>query len=151
MNERTLQPVVVRPQAPRRLSTVNVETDDKCFLFPQGKALSHIVFTWLQDIVRISAAFHYNQARSDGHIADLGFEEAVELTRYLVDAFYQSRTQTVLSDKVKATVIHHPNGFQLVFEQEGETREVYCGQASPVRLARGLSQLLDANIPTDAN
>lgn len=151
MNERTLQPVVVRPQPVRRLGTVNVEMDDKCFLFPQGKALSHIVFTWTREGVRVSAAFHYNQARSDGHLADLSVEEAGELTRYLVDAFYQSRTQTVLSDSVKATVIHHPNGFQLVFEQAGEMREVYCGQASPLRLARGLSQLLDANLPTEAN
>ena len=151
MTERTLQPVVMRPQQPKRLTTVNVEMDDKCFLFPQGKAMSHIVFSWLQDRIRIAGAFHYNHARSDGHVADLEVEEAVELTRYLVDAFYQSRTQTVLSDRVKATVIHHPNGFQLVFEQEGETREIYCGQASPVRLARGLSQLLDANIPTAAN
>lgn len=151
MNERTLQPVVVRPQAARRLTTVNVEMDDKCFLFPQGKALSHLVFTWTREGVGIGAAFHYNHARSDGHIADLSVEDAVDLTRYLVDAFYQSRTQAVLSDTIKATVIHHPNGFQLVFEQEGALREVYCGQATPLRLARGLSQLLDANIPTDAN
>lgn len=151
MSERTLQPVVVRPQAARRLTTVNVEMDDKCFLFPQGKALSHLVFSWTRDGVRIAAAFHYNNARSDGHVADISLADAVELTRYLVEAFYQSRTQTVLSDTVKATVIHHPNGFQLVFEQEGELREIYCGQATPLRLARGLSQLLDANIPTDAN
>lgn len=151
MSERTLQPVAVHPQAPRRLTTVNVEMDDKSFLFPQGKAVSHLVFTWDRDGVLVGAAFHYNQARSDGHVARLTVQEAVDLTRYLVEAFYQSRSQTVLSDSLKATVIHHPNGFQLVFEQEGELREVYCGQASPVRLARGLSQLLDANIPTSAN
>src|SRR5215218_5988735 len=98
--------VSVVPEAAPRLNapgaSVKIELDERCFVFPDGKVLSHLVLTKSSARrIAVDAVFPFNQTRRDPSILELGLEEARGFVRELVGAVYYAKTAFYLSDSVR--------------------------------------------------
>lgn len=132
------------PSAARPRLVINVEMDDRTVLFPDGKFLSHIAVHETDTAqIRLEAVCHFNEERSDTHIADIDGEDARDFGRALLDAVFQGRTQHVLSETAKVAVIFNPNGFVLKFGEERALRELFIASPAIVRLAQGVLRMVD--------
>lgn len=129
---------------------VNVETDDRTALYPHGNFLSHILV--LGDLptrdgdeadVRLEAVFMFNEQRADPLIAVLALDDALALSRAMLEAVFQGRTQHVLSSTAKIAVIFNPNGFVVRFGEEREGVELFIASPAILRLAQGLARIAD--------
>lgn len=122
---------------------INVELDDRSFLFPDGKVLSHISLHEGGDLIRLEGVFPFNETRLDPLIQALRPDDALDFARTILDAVYQGRTQHVLSDSVKIAILFNPNGFILKFGEERALKEVFLNSPAIIRLAQGLLRLID--------
>ncbi|PWC35722.1 hypothetical protein [Azospirillum sp. TSO22-1] len=128
----------------QRSLTVNVELDDRSFLFPAGKPLSHLMIHVDEaGLVRLDAVFQFNESRQPAEIAALGEDDARDFARALIDAVYQGRTQHVLSDEARLAVIFNPNGFVLKFGEERALRELFVNSPAIIRIAQGIMRVVD--------
>lgn len=130
--------------ATRGKLVINVELDDRSFLFPDGKTLSHIsIQEDHDDLVRLDGIFHFNESRLDPAICSLPVEDARELARSIIDAVYQGRTQHLLSAHAKVAIIFNPNGFVMKFGEERALRELFLNSPAIIRVAQGLLRIVD--------
>lgn len=128
---------------PRGYLVINVELDDRSFLFPDGKTVSHAALREEGDRVRIDGVFHFNESRQDTLIQTLDVDDAREFARAVVEAVSQGRTQHVLSDAVRIAVIFNPNGFMIRFGEGRAMRELFVNSPAVLRLAQGVLRLAD--------
>lgn len=140
-----------KPLAKERLAIV-VELDDRAFLFPAGIGISHLNLASLSGRrIAIEAVPGFNAARHDPRVATLSFEDAHDLARKIIDAFYQGRTQHVLSEAIKVAIIFNPNGFLVQFQRDNETLDLFVTAGALMRLAQGLLRVLDDIAPVAAH
>jgi hypothetical protein len=132
----------------RNRLTVNVEMDDRTFLFPDGKFLSHIlVGSTAENMITLDGVFHFNGTRSDPRFCVLDLDDARELSRKLIDAFYQGRTQHVITDTVRIAIVFNPNGFVVQFGELRSTTDLFINPPSVLRLTQGLLRVIDSISP----
>lgn len=123
---------------------INVELDDRSFLFPDGKPLSHVaIHETERGLIRLEGVFPFNETRTDPVIQTLEVEDARDLARTIIDAVYQGRTQHVLTDEVKIAILFNPNGFVLRFGEERTLKEVFVNSPAIIRIAQGLLRMVD--------
>lgn len=142
----TMTPPALVPvsSAQRSRLVINVELDDRSFLFPDGKPLSHIAIHENDEgLVRLEGVVPFNESRTDTVIQTLEVEDARDLARAIIDAVYQGRTQHVLSDAAKIAILFNPNGFVLKFGEERALREVFVNSPAIIRIAQGLLRMVD--------
>lgn len=132
------------PAAVRSRLVINVELDDRSFLFPDGKVLSHITVQENDDgLVQLEGIFPFNETRLDPVIHALAPDDAKDFARAILDAVYQGRTQHVLSDTVRIAILFNPNGFVVKFGEERALKEVFLNSPAIIRLAQGILRLVD--------
>ncbi len=130
----------------RPIYTVNVEADDRTVLFPAGKFLSHLlVHAWSDERVQLDAVFTFNQAKEPALLAELDIEEARDLSRAIVDAVFQGRTQHVITPpETRLGVVFNPNGFTLVFGEGDAARDLFIASPAILRVAQAMLRAVDA-------
>lgn len=152
-SEKTLVEIAPGPsEQPAPLKSLHVEMDERCFLFPQDKPASHLVLSGhADDRLEIDASFDFNQTREDTRIYALSRADARQFARKILDAYYQGRTQHVLSENTKIGIVFNPNGFLVVFERGTTLTELFVSPSAILRLARGLLAVLDGVSPVVAH
>ena len=128
--------------------SVTVELDDRSFLFPQHKPVSHLkVQVTPEGDVELSVIYEFNQTRHDNRLCSLNSDDCRQFARKLIDGYYQGRTQNVLSDTAKIGIVFNPNGFLVMFQQSEPQVDLFISPSSLLRLTRGLLKLLDKVLP----
>lgn len=131
---------------------VAIELDERCYLFPNAKPLTHLkLLAGNPGYITVEALLSFNRAMTDTRIAVLSLEDAGQLARKLVDAYFQGKTQHALSDRAKVAIVFNANGFLVSFEVQGRLAELFISPPALQRFTRGLMQLLDALQPIQAN
>jgi hypothetical protein len=125
-------------------STVKIELDERAFLFPEGKPVTHMV------IVRhgaaefhLDAVFAFNRARDKARFATLTLGQMREFTRELLGAVYAARPAFVLDGGLKLTINVVLNGYIVEFATGDEKRELFLGTGSIWRVIKSLMMVLD--------
>ena len=132
--------------------SVTVELDDRSFLFPQHKPVSHVKATrGPQGDIELSVIYEFNNAKQDSHLFRLSTGDCQQLCRKMIDGYYQGRTQNVLSEGAKIGIVFNPNGFLIMFQQPEPQSDLFISPSSLLRLARGLLKLLDKILPVAAH
>jgi len=138
--------------APRSTPSVTIELDDRSFLFPQHKPVSHVKATRApQGDIELSVIYEFNNTKQDGQLFRLSPGDCQQLCRKLVDGYYQGRTQNVLSESAKIGIVFNPNGFLIMFQQPEPQADLFLSPPSLLRLTRGLMKLLDKILPVAAH
>jgi hypothetical protein len=69
-----------------------VELDDRCFLFPDGKQLAHLLVSAPRTGgITFDAVYGFNKTRLPSHILHLELSEAKQFVREFIDAIYAAK------------------------------------------------------------
>lgn len=140
--------MTVTPEA----EAVAIELDERCYLFPNAKPVTHLkLVAAAPGYIVIEALLGFNRAMTDTRLAILSLEDATQVSRKLVDAYFQGKTQHALSDRAKVAIVFNANGFLVSFEVQGHLAELFISPPALQRFTRGLMQLVDALQPIQAN
>ena len=134
-----------------RPNTVEVDLDERAFLFPAGKPITRLIFNAEGRMVDVDAIFPFNEARTQARVLSLDIADAKELARRLVDAVYQARTQLVVSDGVRIAINVMTNGYQLQIGDINRSTDLFLGFGSIWRVCQGLLRAVDYIAPIEAN
>lgn len=128
--------------------TMNVELDDRSYLFPDGKLVSHIgISADERSRITFDAVFVFNQSKIDPRFLVLELEDARDLARKIVDAFFQGKTHHVLTDTAKVAIVFNPNGFLIQLGDVKHPIELFIGASSIMRFVHGLLRVIDSVSP----
>jgi hypothetical protein len=130
---------------------IKIDLDDRAFLFPAGKSVSQIVFSTEGRVIHIEAVYPFNETRTPPRIATLRLEDAAELSRRLVDAVYQARTQLAMSDGMRIAINVIANGYHLQVGDMTESTDLYLSTGCIWRVCQGLLRIVDHIAPVEAN
>jgi regulator of extracellular matrix RemA (YlzA/DUF370 family) len=131
--------------------TVEVDLDDRAFLFPAGKPMVRLIYGAEGRSVDIDASFPFNEARTRTRILTLDIADAKDLARRLIDAVYQARTQHVISDSARIAINVLTNGYQLQIGDLNHATDIFLGTGSIWRVIQGLLRAVDHIAPIEAN
>jgi hypothetical protein len=139
--------VGVRVDAPAAPS-VKVELDERCFLFPDGKVVRHVVIGGERHAVTIDAVFDFNETRRNPRIIELSLADAAGFARELANAAYYARTSFFLSDGLQASINIAQHGCLIEFLKFDAKVEFMVTVSATWRLIKGLLSAIDARAPS---
>jgi hypothetical protein len=143
------RPPATAPAAPQHV--VQVDLDDRAFLFPAGKSVSQLLFVASGDSVAVDLSFPFNQARTPPRLSALARDDARVLARSLTLAVYQARTQHAITETMHITIEVLANGYRLQFGDLHNPIELLLGASSIWRVCQGLLRAVDAISPVQSN
>lgn len=127
---------------------MNVEVDDRTYLFPDGKLLSHITIAADdKSHITFDAVFVFNASKLDPRFWALDLEDARDFARKMIDAYFQGKTQHVLTDTARIAIIFNPNGFLVQFGDLKSPIELFVGAGCIMRFVHGLLRVIDSVSP----
>jgi hypothetical protein len=139
------------PNAPAAPHVVQVDLDERAFLFPAGKSVSQLIFTATGASVAIDLTFPFNQTRLAPRLAVLAVDDAAVLARCLTMAVYQARTQHAISETMHITIDVLANGYRLQFGDMHKPLELLLGTACIWRVCQGLLRAVDVISPVQSH
>ena len=139
------------PNAPAAPHVVQVDLDERAFLFPAGKSVSQLIFTSTGASVAIDLTFPFNQTRLAPRLAVLAVDDAAVLARCLTMAVYQARTQHAISETMHITIDVLANGYRLQFGDMHKPLELLLGTACIWRVCQGLLRAVDVISPVQSH
>ncbi|MEO5376076.1 MAG: hypothetical protein H7840_17775 [Alphaproteobacteria bacterium] len=131
---------------------VQVAMDERAFLFPDGKAVTHLLLSSEgQGRVCIDAVFGFNETRLAPRILTLTLDDARELGRKLVEAVYHARTHYVISDTARITINVVTNGYFVQIGEVSNSTDLFLSTGVIWRVCNGLLRLVDSMSPVVAH
>ena len=135
---------------PRR-HLVEIDLDDRAFLFPSGKPMTRLILGAEGRTIDIDGIFPFNEARTRARVLSLDIADAKDLARRLIEGVYQARTQHVVSDGVRIAIIVLTNGYQLQIGDMNRSVDVFLSFGCIWRVSQGLLRAVDYIAPIEAN
>ena len=134
-----------------RRRTVEIDLDERAYLFPSGKPLTRLILGAEGRTIDIDGLFPFNEARTRTRILSLDISDAKDLARRLVDAVYQARTQHVVSDGVRIAITVLTNGYQVQIGDLNRSVDLFLSFGCIWRVCQGLLRAVDHIAPIEAN
>jgi hypothetical protein len=130
---------------------VKVDLDERCFLFPAGKALAQLALLSDGTFVYVEAVFPFNQSRTPPRILMLELEDARELARGLVQAVHYAKTQLVITAGVRITITVVANGYHLQIGDMNAATEIFLSTGVIWRVCQGMLRIVDFIAPVESH
>lgn len=131
--------------------TVNVDLDERSFVFPDGKHISQLRIMAFPSRLIFECSFSFNQSKSNPFLFELDVEDAVDFSRKLVDCVYRAQTTNVISESAHIAIMVTPNGYVWQIGDMNHAREIYFGTGCIWRVCKGTLQALDQVRPAQSN
>jgi hypothetical protein len=133
------------------LHLVQVDLDERAFLFPAGKGLTRLVLGASGRTVHIDLVFAFNEARTPPRLLTLDREDVRLLGHALVTAVYTAKAQHAISDTMRISIDVLTNGYRLQIGDLSAPTELFLGTGCITRVCQGLLRIVDAVAPVEAN
>jgi hypothetical protein len=130
---------------------VQVDLDERAFLFPAGKSVSQLILTASGNTVSIDLTFPFNQTRLPPRLAVLDVDDAAVLARCLTMAVYLARTQHAITETMHITIDVLANGYRLQFGDLHKPLELMLGTACIWRVCQGFLRVVDVISPVESH
>ncbi|MGL4727164.1 MAG: hypothetical protein ACRCWO_00265 [Bosea sp. (in: a-proteobacteria)] len=125
-------------------STVKIELDERAFLFPEGKPVTHMVIVCQgMSAFHLDAVFAFNRSRDNARFATLTLPQMREFTRELLGAVYAAKPTFVLDGGLKLTITVVLNGYICEFVTGDDKRELFLGTGCIWRVIKSLMAVVD--------
>ena len=129
-----------------------IELDERCFLFPDGKVMSHMLIAREgPDRFGMDAVYTFNGTRLPARVLHLSREELKLFGRELLDSVYAAKSGFVLRDTLKIAIIVVANGYRIEFQRAEAKSELYLSTGAIWRFVRGLLSAADQMSPVVSN
>ena len=136
----------------KTIPEVQIAMDERAILFPDGKAINHLVLNSDgQGSVCVNAVFAFNETCLNPRIVTLDLEDAREFGRRLVDAVYQARTHCVISDSALITINVITNGYMIQFGKPTDSLDLFISTGVIWKVCIGFLRIVDSMSPVTAN
>jgi hypothetical protein len=139
------------PNSPAAPHVVQVDLDERAFLFPAGKSVSQLILTASGNTVSIDLTFPFNQTRLPPRLAVLDVDDAAVLARCLTMAVYLARTQHAITETMHITIDVLANGYRLQFGDLHKPLELMLGTACIWRVCQGFLRVVDVISPVESH
>jgi hypothetical protein len=148
-----LRPAIsTAPAVAEAESIFKVELDDRCFLFPDGKQLAHILVSALRTGgVTFDAVYGFNKTRLPSRILHLELSEAKQFVREFIDAIYAAKPGFVLTENIRITILVVANGYRLEFLRNDQKQEIFLSTSVVWRFIKALLMAVDEASPVVTN
>lgn len=145
-------PQLEKSLAPPPQLAVKIELDERCFLFPDGKVLTHLLLGSAQgEAVTFDAVFAFNHTRRDPRVLELSLADAKGFVRELIHSVYYAKTCFFPTENLRATITVAANGYHLEFVRAEQTVELLISTGSIWRFTKGVLLATDNASPIVAN
>jgi hypothetical protein len=133
-------------------TTFKVELDDRCFLFPDGKQLAHLLVSAPRTGgITFDAVYGFNKTRLPSHILRLELSEAKQFVREFIDAIYAAKPGFVLTENIRITILVVANGYRLEFLRNDQKQEIFLSTSVVWRFVKALLMAVDEASPVVAH
>jgi hypothetical protein len=147
-----LRPISVSAQTVAEAPSVKVDLDERCFLFPDGKLVSHLVIVREgNDRLGFDAVFPFNNTRMPGRFLNLSRDDARLFIRELLDSVYAAKSGFVLRDTLKISIVVVANGYRIEFQQADAKVELFLSTGVIWRVIKALLLVMDESSPIVSN
>jgi hypothetical protein len=148
----TTQQVVAQPVAPQTASSavpvIRIELDERCFLFPDGKLLTHLMLVREdKDTIGFEAVFPFNATRLPARFLSLSRDEARLFAKEMIEVVYAARSGLMLHDSLKISIIVAPNGYRVDYQRAEMRVETFLSTGVIWRVIKGILQAVDEASP----
>lgn len=131
---------------------IQIAMDERAFVFPDGKAVTHLLLSSEgRDVIHLDAVFGFNETCLPPRILTLGLEDARDFARKLVEGVYQARTQHVISDTARVTINVVTNGYLIQFGGPSGSTDLFVGTGVIWKICHALLRMVDSLSPVVAN
>ena len=130
---------------------IKVDLDERCFLFPAGKALAQLSFLSDGNLIFVEAVFPFNQSRPPPRLLTLELEDARELARGLVQAVHYAKNQLVITTGVRISITVVANGYHLQVGDMNAATEIFLSTGVIWRVCHGALRIVDLIAPVESN
>ncbi len=134
----------------RVVLTINVDLDERAFVFPSGKQITRLVISNDNSHIHFDAIYPFNQAKTPPRLFSLTFDDAREFGRQFVDTVYNARTQHALTDTMRIAINVLANGYHLRIGDLNASTDLYLGTACIWRVCQGVLRAVDHVAPVEA-
>lgn len=132
--------------------TLNVDLNQRCFLFPDGKVLTQLRLSAARGGgLTIEALFLFNQTRVMPWVAQLPLNDARDFARRLTEAVYRAQTMHVVSETTRITINVITNGYLIQFGDPDRSIDLFLSTGVIWRLCGALLRVLDQVSPIMAH
>jgi hypothetical protein len=129
-------------------SVIRIELDERCFLFPDGKMLTHLMIIREKgDVFSFEAVFPFNATRLPSRFLSLSREEARLFAKEMIEVVYAARSGLMLHDGLKISIIVAPNGYRVEYQRAEMRVETFFSTGVIWRVIKGLLQSVDDASP----
>jgi hypothetical protein len=142
------QPVAAQSVPGAVASVIRIELDERCFLFPDGKILSHLMIIREKgDTISFEAVFPFNATRLPARFFNLSREEARLFAKEMIEVVYAARSGLMLHEGLKISIMVAPNGYRVEYQRAEMRVETFFSTGVIWRVIRGLLQSVDEASP----
>jgi hypothetical protein len=126
---------------------IKIELDERCFLFPDGKVVRHLVIASEGGCLLLDGIYDFNETRRNPRIIEMKISEAAGFARELVNAAYYGRTSFFLSEGFQATINVAQHGCLIEFLKFSAKVELMVSVPATWRVIKGVLCAIDARAP----
>jgi hypothetical protein len=140
-----LLPPVTEQAAPRAPDVlIKIDLDDRCFLFPSAKNVSHLqVLVYRGEKVRLEAVYPYNVSQTPAELIELKPQAVAEFSRKLVDTVYRAGSVLYIAGNQNIAVATLANGYSLQVGDSVHQRDLFISTSCIWRLCGALCRASD--------
>ncbi len=123
---------------------IRVDLDDRCFLFPAAKNVSHMqLLIYRGKKLRLEVAFPYNASQSASEFLELGADAVPDFARKMVEAVYRAGSFLTIVDGLNISMCTHANGYNLQVGDFSTQRDLFVSPACIWRLCGAICRAGD--------
>lgn len=131
---------------------LKVDLDERCYLFPDGKVLNHLLLCCYESgVIGIDAVYAFNNTRRPPRIVEFSLDEARGFVRELVNAVYYAKPAFFLAETVRCTCNVAANGYHIEVTRADEGSEIMLSTGVIWRVIKALLAAVDSIAPVSAN
>jgi hypothetical protein len=130
---------VAEPVAPATPAAFRIEMDERSFLFPDGKLLTHVILCReAGNRIGFDAIYPFNATRLSSRFLTLSREEAQLFAKELIEVVYAAKSGFLLHGGLKISIVVAANGYRLECQRADEKIELYLSTGVIWRFVKGL-------------
>jgi hypothetical protein len=129
----------LRPDA-----VIKVELDERAYLFPRPKQLTHLqISVYKPNRVEVAAIFAYNTSGQPAQLFDLSAEDVQDFAQQLVGSVYRAQSGMIVTKSISIGISVVANGYIWQFGEITAPQELYLSTGGIWRVCGAFGRACD--------
>lgn len=140
--------IAVETTLQRAEAVIKVELDERAFLFPRPKQLSHMQLSvYKPDKVEVAAGFAYNLSGQPTQLFELTAADVHDFAQQLVGSVYRAQSGMIVTKSISIGISVVANGYIWQFGEITNPHELYLSTGTIWRVCGAFGRACDLLSP----